>query len=1094
MPQSHLATGKWVKVGVDRTGVFEISHATLRSMGFSDPERVAVLGRGGKQFNMNFTDNSGNPLYSDELPPVAVIHEGDKLYFYAQGPDEYTINTKASDVEGGYFQRLNRNIYSDMGYYFLTDTCEPTLMEEISVGSNPDALIPQTSGYGMVSHELDLRQNSTDTGQLFYGEAVSGTNSHISWSTDLPDAIPGGHGAMECVYYLDHEMTGSWSFGLEENPDTGLFNIPSIPSSAMRSIAPSYTPLVIPSGKPTAFVEVNIGEIPTIGNLDYWVLTYNRTLPSLRSQNGQRLNQDFIAFPNALSGADCSLLLPGGAGFMAFNVTDPSSPVNMTVSASGADGMVRLKCNNAHSNPPRVVVFDPLMPQNRIKGFESGYTQISNQNLHHQAAQGADMVIICIPRLYDAARRLAMLHEEEDGIKVLVATSDECYNEFSAGIPDPMAYRALVKATYESPIPCRNLLLFGPLYADFRGVVNEKQHNEGLIAYQGPNLMEVKGAPNANDILGMMDDNIRLDNIYSNTMQVGVGILPVKYPAEADIILEKIERYMKMDNIVHYLNLFTHVGGIGNSHTHELQAVQQSHLTDRLSDYSAISSNIPVDAYGFQGAQQRLFNDLDEGRIMMTYFGHGSGKMLNTEGDFFTAADVYRLRNKYLPFIGFAGCSLSDTDRGNRGMGESIVLSTRYGAIGSLIATRETWSGENGLLFESLYTNLFRDGAKSTSPYHKTQLTIGELVARTKSQNNNNNELTYLLICDPALKIPAPIRRVYFQIEPPKLPAGSKVRIKGYVADTSGSGEIDSRFNGSAVVRLMEPTRSYISPDLCTGDKTELRVPVNDVQLSLAAAEVTDGEFEVDLVVPASAGEFANLTGRIHVCVYDPSAKVGGGGQITGTYAAPDNNSSSKADTYPPVIEHFSFDDSLMELSVRVSDNEALGYSNNALNPSFRLLIDGRELSSGLHAPAIPDPNCEAYTRHIPLPHLSEGDHTATVTVCDAAGNRATAETSFSFRPTQPWYSISLRETAVASRATFDIAGMVPDRADIVVLSPGGMEVARVAINGRTTEWTPTDSYGNPLPAGLYKAYLIETGDGRRKGHSALIDLPLAGQ
>ena len=62
MPESRMASGKWVKVGVDRSGVFEISHSALLSMGFSNPERVAILGRGGRQLDMNFTDASG-PRY-----------------------------------------------------------------------------------------------------------------------------------------------------------------------------------------------------------------------------------------------------------------------------------------------------------------------------------------------------------------------------------------------------------------------------------------------------------------------------------------------------------------------------------------------------------------------------------------------------------------------------------------------------------------------------------------------------------------------------------------------------------------------------------------------------------------------------------------------------------------------------------------------------------------------------------------------------------------------------------------------------------------------------------------------------------------------
>ncbi|MDE7081390.1 MAG: hypothetical protein K2O78_07055, partial [Muribaculaceae bacterium] len=886
MPESRMASGKWVKIGVDRSGVFEISHSALMSMGFSNPERVAILGRGGRQLDMNFTDASANPTYSDELTPVAAIHTLEKMYFYAEGPDEFTLDTRQADVADGFFRRQNRNIYSSTGYYFLTDTAEPTLMESLEVGNSPVPVPEIAYGYGMVSHEADLFHNCTNTGQLFYGEEIAGDHSRLTWPVFLPDAVAGGHGVMECAYYLDHLTSGTWKFGLAENADTSNFRIDILASSALRSLTPKYNPVEVPGQDANVFVEVNIGSIPEVANLDYWVLSYQRGIPSLKNADGSRMNQDMIAFPNLTKSMGGTIRIPEGAGYMAFDVTDPSRPLNLKVKPDGRDGMARVKYEVTDPQPPVVVVFDPLMPQYQIKGFETGYSAITNQNLHRAAAEGADMVIICIPQLYDTARKLAMIHEEHDGMTTLVATTEECYNEFSEGLPDPMAYRALVKATYSSPDPCRNLLLMGPLYADFRGVVNEKQQQEGIIAYQANTLMQDKGTPNANDIYGMMADYLELASLQSNQMEVGVGLLPVRYPDEAEIILEKIRRYLKGENMEYYLNAFTHIGGCGNLHTHDVQAIQQSYRTDRLSDYSVICSNIPVDAYGYLPAQQKFFNDLDQGRMMVTYFGHGSGKMLNLEGDFFRAADVYRLRNRYLPFVGFAGCSLSDVDGGNRGMGESIVLSTKYGAIGTLLATRETWSGENGLLFETFYNNLFRNGNRETSPYHESPLSIGEVIARTKSQTNNNNELAYQLICDPAIVLPVPLRRVCFQMSEPELTPGQRLSIKGYVADASGSGEIDQDFNGQVVLRLMQPSRIFISPDLCTGDDTELRVPESDVQLGMATATVRNGEFSADIAVPVSARQFDGQPGRIHASVYDPSTRIAGGGLLSGIYTS----------------------------------------------------------------------------------------------------------------------------------------------------------------------------------------------------------------
>ena len=44
---SVLAEGKWIKVKVDQTGIYKLTYAELKAMGFSDPTKVSVHGYGG---------------------------------------------------------------------------------------------------------------------------------------------------------------------------------------------------------------------------------------------------------------------------------------------------------------------------------------------------------------------------------------------------------------------------------------------------------------------------------------------------------------------------------------------------------------------------------------------------------------------------------------------------------------------------------------------------------------------------------------------------------------------------------------------------------------------------------------------------------------------------------------------------------------------------------------------------------------------------------------------------------------------------------------------------------------------------------------
>ena len=45
---SKLASGKWAKVEVAESGMQFISNATLKALGFSDPDKVNVYGFGGR--------------------------------------------------------------------------------------------------------------------------------------------------------------------------------------------------------------------------------------------------------------------------------------------------------------------------------------------------------------------------------------------------------------------------------------------------------------------------------------------------------------------------------------------------------------------------------------------------------------------------------------------------------------------------------------------------------------------------------------------------------------------------------------------------------------------------------------------------------------------------------------------------------------------------------------------------------------------------------------------------------------------------------------------------------------------------------------
>lgn len=164
---SRLSSGKWVKVGVDKSGIYEISYARLKEMGFSDPSKVGVLGRGGRQMEEEFTGTDGQPLNIDDLSPISVLHKDDKIYFYGEGTDIYEITRNSRLATGGSYVRKSKNIYSDLGYYFLTDTEGNMIPMEEDDTRPSDTQEEVTSGLDHLFHDNDITQNTSRTGQLF---------------------------------------------------------------------------------------------------------------------------------------------------------------------------------------------------------------------------------------------------------------------------------------------------------------------------------------------------------------------------------------------------------------------------------------------------------------------------------------------------------------------------------------------------------------------------------------------------------------------------------------------------------------------------------------------------------------------------------------------------------------------------------------------------------------------------------------------------------------------------------------------------------------------------------------------------------------
>ncbi len=1082
--RSVLAEGKWTKVSIEATGLYEISYSQLRKMGFSDPSKVAVYGQGGRMYSEDLTDMQGNQVYQDDLVPTPVIHDKDKLYFYGLGVD----NVEFTNQYGyDYFDNGGLNIYTDKGYYFLTDSAPAKEIEKIT--PDPTELqesLQLTEGLWRTYHEIDLAQGHQHNGQLFWGEDFSSSGiGRMEWDAELRNPILDKSGILAVDMYKDREDELHLTYGYTSG--TGGFNA-NFPKNTNQAYfepgKPRYAVVTPTSADNKVYIEVPDDRPGDPVRLDYWVLTYRRGIPTL-----DNLNQDAILFDGIEAGENRNIVLNSVANRRALQISNPYEVTELDIKDFGPEGRVNF---TAMTDNPTLLIFNPAMKQLEIGGFE----EVGNQNLHGEASSGADLAIICTNEMKEFAEQHADVHRRIQGLKVIVTDLETLYNEFSGGRPDPMAYRAFVSMLRRNSVtPVKNVLLYGHASGDIRANVKAGYGNSRiLIPHNRKNRTAFDhGASSIFDFCGITDNVISDKQFENMTVSVGVGVLTVQNATDARIMREKVERYLTDDTHAYYMNKMLAIGCDGDNHNHEEQALLAVAAYNSANYDANITKTIFVDDSGTDNTTKQLMAALDEGVSVFQYLGHAAATMLGPS-IFLTSGMIPQLKNKYLPFIGFAGCDLTVPDRSLRGIAERIILDTEHGGIACLATNRQAWSGPN---VEFTQAFLRKWGWADGSPSRRLEepQTLGELYARAKTAMKQSNELAFFLIGDPAVVLPSANRKVEMEIATSgkeNLAVGHTATISGKV--TRHDGTIDDKFNGEAVIRVMEPELKMNGRNFTTHGTTSIPITHNDFQSIMAVAKVKDGRFTTEVRVPEYMGRFTGKESRITGTVYDRDRRLGGAGADTLMIvsALEAGLPEPAKDNEPPVVLSFVYDNDTHMLKAEVADNLAISTSNSPRRrPSTLLSVDGKTVECDRSSMIKVTDSGYGNLIEFTLPELDYGDHTAVIEVSDQSDNRATAECRFTVNPDWAKLTLTTYEEMADGKITFNIEGALDSSLTLFILDKDGNEVYRESTSGNEVVWNCKDNNSNQVAPGLYKAFVRESGKPGYRAHSATIEVPV---
>ena len=407
---SLLSSGRWTKIRVRNTGVFKITNAELKKMGFSRPERVRVFGYGGYLLSQRFSEHP-----AADLPEVPLLRLSDGVLFYARG----TVSWKP-DTKNSYFVR-ERNFYSDEGYYFLTDRDDiPEMETEVLPSLQGTAANRLTTFNSYALYEKDA-YSWANTGRELYEDYDYVTGNTKNYTLHLPGIVPGGTGYLTTIFAA-RSIGVPTSYAVSvDGVAQGSASLASI-SSDNQYYTKATSAIINTSWRgtnsETATVTVtHTRPSGTSGRLDYIALNYTRELT---------LNAPYLTFRSLASiNKETTFVLSGAtASTIIWDVTDPANISR--IEGRFADGTYTFTIPAG-----KLREFVAVTPE--ATGFETveSVGGIANQNLH--SLEATDMIIISPDRtdLMTQAERLAQAHREKDGMSVAVIPAPQIYNEFS---------------------------------------------------------------------------------------------------------------------------------------------------------------------------------------------------------------------------------------------------------------------------------------------------------------------------------------------------------------------------------------------------------------------------------------------------------------------------------------------------------------------------------------------------------------------------------------------------------------------------------------------------------------------------------------
>jgi hypothetical protein len=853
---SVLASGSWYKISIREAGIYKMDLGFLAGLGINTSNlasnSVRLFGNGGQMLA-----EANNGPWLDDLQENAImtvdggdgiLNGSDYILFYASGPDRWlkdSLNQRFSH---------QKNIYNNKSYYYISIGGNGKRVLNAPLVSSPNLTITNFSE--RYFYELDT-VNLLLSGKQWYGEEFSSLPGRVL-SRNYPVSIPGivnGSSLQLQTSCISRSAGAASNFDIRVNNSLIVqMSIPPVGNGQYDLFAQQSTTLgsTAAASQPDLTVSYTYtpGSFNAQGWLDWFEIFTRRNL----SLNGvsQLLFRDWQSVGNNIGEF---IVSNASASTQVWDLTDPLNPLKMQGNFGGTQFRFINNCN-------RLREYVAFNPENLLVPSAAG--TVSNQNLHNISP--TDYIIVVHPPFLSQAQRLAQFHQQKNGYRSLIVTTQQVYNEFGSGTADPVAIRDFVKMyhdKYGSNVAnkLKYFLLFGDASYDYRDRLN---NNTNFVpAWENNISLDPLSTYASDDFYGFLDDNEDINSgALINYLDIGVGRVPARNLDEAKNFADKVETYFANASLGPWRNNFTFIADDEDLNLH-LQDAEI--ITSTAAGVAPVynTEKIYLDAFqqesgsggsSYPLANQAINNQVYNGTLIWNYTGHGGPRRLAEE----VVVDLDILNNwnnpNRLPLFITATCDFAPYDIPQlSSLGENILMRPKTGAIALMTTTRVVFAFSNRIMNNNYLQFALQPDA--TGKYKS----LGDAVKEAKNYTYQTsgdiiNNRKFTLLGDPALTIAYPVLKVratkvngIAATQPDTLSSKEKVTIEGEVTDVQGN--LLTGFNGHVYPAVFDKARNVTTlANDPTSQPTSFSTQTNI--LFKGKASVVNGRFSFSFKVP----------------------------------------------------------------------------------------------------------------------------------------------------------------------------------------------------------------------------------------------------